>query len=95
MYPVFHSPGLSGQLMSISEWLKNSYTLEATEDIMSIQKKTGKDALSLFPDCLEIPSSGSAAPLLRKVCKSSPYPLFIVLTTILFTIVWVTYPMTY
>ena len=49
MYPVFHIPGLSSQLMSIGEWLKNGYTLEATEDVMSIWKKTGEDALSLFP----------------------------------------------
>ena len=49
MYPIFYIPGLSGQLMSISKWLKNSYSLEATEDVMSIQKKSGEDALTLFP----------------------------------------------
>ena len=49
MYPVFHILGFSDWLMSIGEWLKNSYTLEATEDVMSIWKKTGEDALSLFP----------------------------------------------
>ena len=49
MYPVFYIPGLSGQLMSIGEWLKNGYTLEATEDVMSIQKRSGEDALTLFP----------------------------------------------
>ena len=48
MYPVFHIPDLSGWLMSISKWLKNGYTLKATEEIMSIRKKTGEDALSLF-----------------------------------------------
>ena len=49
MYSIFYIPGLSGQLMSIGKWLKNSYSLEATEDVMSIQKKSGEDALTLFP----------------------------------------------
>ena len=54
MYPVFYIPGLSGWLMSIGKWLKNSYSLEATEDVMSIQKKSGEDALTLF---LQLPEN--------------------------------------